>query len=138
MHDVDDWALHYAALQGDVAGVTTLLDQGVDPNAFDDMAFTPLHHAADKEHLQAVTVLLQRGADVNAHDESRIGDSPLGQVAGHCSLAMAQLLIDAGADPSIRGWMQLSALDRASERKRPEGRQVYDLLCKAAERFKRA
>jgi ankyrin repeat protein len=133
-----DWALHDAALQGDVARITALLDEGGDPNAFDDMAFTPLHHAADKEHLQVVTVLLRRGADVNAHDESRIGDNPIGQVAGHCSLAMAQLLVDAGADPTIRGWMQLSALDRASERKKPEGRQVYDLLCKAAARFKKA
>jgi ankyrin repeat protein len=138
MRNVDKWALHYAALKGDVAGLTALLDEGVDPNAFDDAAFTPLHHAAEKEHLQAVTVLLQRGADVNAHDESRIGDNPLGQVAGHCSLAMAKLLIDAGADPTIRGWMQLCALDRASERKKPEGRQVYDLLCKAAARLKKA
>src|SRR5689334_2494446 len=110
MHDLDDWALHSAALEGDVAEMTALLDQGADPNAFDDVAFTPLHHAADKEHLHAVTLLLQRGADVNAHDASRIGDSPLGHIAGHCSLAMAQLLIDAGADPTIRGWMQLSAL----------------------------
>jgi ankyrin repeat protein len=135
---MDDWALHYAALQGDIAKVTNLLDQGADPNAFDDTALTPLHLAADKEHLQVVTVLLKRGADVNAHDELRIGDNPLGQVAGHCSLAMAQLLIDAGADPTIRGWMQLSALDRASARKKPEGRQVYDLLCAAAARFKKA
>jgi ankyrin repeat protein len=135
---MDDWALHYSALKGDAVEVKALLDQGADPNAFDDIACTPLHHAADKEHLEVVSVLLQRGADINAHDESRIGDNPLGQVAGHCSLAMAQLLVDAGADPTIRGWMQLSALDRASERKKPEGRQVYDLLCKAATRFTKA
>ena len=127
--------LHDAANCGDDMAVKALLEQGGNPNAFDDMAFTPLHHAVQNGRFEIVALLLQAGADVNAHDEERIGDTPLGYVAGNCSLEMAQALVSGGADPTIRGWMQLSALDRAKERKREEGQRVYALLCKAASRF---
>ena len=44
---------------------------------------------------------------------------------------MAQLLVDSGADPTIPGWMQLSALDKAHGRKRGDGPTVYELLVAA-------
>jgi len=131
MNELND-DLHYAAAQGDTAAVRALLAEGHDPNAFDDLSFTPLHHAADKAHLEIIQLLLQAGADINSHDEARIGDTPLGHVAGKCSLAVAQSLVAAGADPKIRGWMQLCALDRARDRKKEEGLRVYELLCKAS------
>jgi ankyrin repeat protein len=127
--------LHYAAGQGDIQVVKTLLAEGRDPNAFDHISFTPLHHAANKAHLEVIQLLLQAGADVNAHDESRMGDTPLGYIAGNCSLAVAQALVAAGADPTIRGWMQLCALDRAKDRKKAEGRRVYELLGNASRKF---
>ncbi len=132
------WDLHYAALQGDASAVQALLDQGYDPNAFDDMAFTPLHHAANHEHLDVIRLLLRAGADVNARDVEHIGDSPLGQVAGTCSLAVAQALVTAGADPTVRGWMGLCALDRAEPRTDDEGRRVHELLRPAALKFRNA
>ena len=45
---------------------------------------------------------------------------------------MAELLVNAGANPTIPGWMQLTALDRARDRKKDEGKRVYELLVKAA------
>ena len=128
--------LHWAAERGDVAAVKALLAEGHDPNVFDDLSFTPLHYAARKEHLNIIRLLLEAGADVNAHDEAHIGDTPLGSIAGDCSLAVAQLLVGAGADPTVRGWMQLCALDRAKQRKREEGTKVYELLCNASRKFK--
>jgi ankyrin repeat protein len=74
------------------------------------------------------TLLLAHGADVNAHNEDDIGETPLGLVAASCSYEMAKILIDGGADPRIPGWMGNTALTRASERKRPEGRLVHELL----------
>ena len=134
-----DWdTLHNAAQRGDVVAVKAFLAKGSDIYAFDDISFTPLHHAAKEGHLELVTVLLESGADVNANEEAQIGNTPLGEIAGYCSLEMARRLIAAGADPTIRGWMQLSALDRAQERKKPEGRKVYELLIAAAKRFKRS
>ena len=79
--------------------------------------------------------LLSSGANVNAHDEEAIGETPLGDVAANCSYDVAEFLIWAGADPAIKGWMQITALDRASERKTEEGKRVYKLLMKAVEKF---
>ncbi|CAN5893948.1 hypothetical protein BH11VER1_BH11VER1_01600 [soil metagenome] len=123
--------LHFAASIGDIASVKSLLQQDCDLNAFDDVGFTPLHHAARAAQMEVIEVLLQAGADVNAHDESQIGNTPLGEIAGYCSYEIAKILVDNGADPMIKGWMQLSALDRAQDRKREEGKRVYDLLLKA-------
>jgi len=50
----------------------------------------------------------------------------LGEVAGYCSLDVAKVLVQHGANPRIAGWMGLSALDRAQERRREDG--VYDML----------
>ncbi len=69
---------------------------------------------------------------MNAHDERRIGETPLGNVAASCSYEMAKRLVDAGADPTIPGWMMLTALDRASTRKRPDGERVFKLLASVA------
>jgi hypothetical protein len=80
-------------------------------------------------------VLLEAGADVNAHEEARIGNTPLRNVAGECSLAVATLLVDAGADPRIPGWMQLTALRKAEDRKDEEGQRVYALLKTVSDRL---
>jgi hypothetical protein len=61
-----------------------------------------------------------------------IGNSPPGDVAESCSLRIARLLVEAGADPTIPGWMQLTALDRAADRKRGDGPHVYEPLRYAA------
>jgi hypothetical protein len=47
---------------------------------------------------------------------------------------MAKTLIDAGADPTIEGWMALTALDRSAERKGPESEKVHKLLVETAVR----
>ncbi len=130
-----DWTdLHYAALKGDVRAVTVLLAEGADPSAFEEFGSTPLHFAADNEHLEIVRLLLKAGASINAHDESCIGNTPLGEVAGRCSFALAEILVSSGADPTIPGWMQLTALDRAEERNDEEGRRVYQFLRSAVVR----
>lgn len=132
----DEWfdreQLHVAALDGDLVQVRALVAEGYDVNAFDELGKTPLHCAAEREHLDVVNFLLKNGADVNAHHEPSGGNTPLGDVAGGCSLEMARLLVDAGADPTIPGWMQLTALDRAQMRVRDDGPRVYALLKNAA------
>jgi hypothetical protein len=55
-----------------------------------------LHYAAERGDINIMHVLLDAGADVNAIDEPRIGNTPLRDVDDECSLAVAQLLVDAG------------------------------------------
>ena len=139
--DEDTWAeqfkreaLHFAASKGDLPRVKELLAEGYPINAFDDLSWTPLHHAAGGEHLAVVRHLIAAGSDVNAHEESRIGNTVLRHVAPSCSPELAKILLDAGADPTIPGWMHLTALDKCAERKRPEGLEVQRLLLEAARR----
>ena len=127
--------LHFAAQDGDTENVSQLLNDGYNPDLFDDIGKTPLHYAAAHGHIEVMKLLLDSGANVNAHDESRIGNTPLGDVAATCSLEVARILVDAGADPTIAGWMQLTALHKVQERKKPEGLQVRELLEEAAKRF---
>lgn len=127
--------LHFAAQDGDLEEVNRLLSLGYQPNEFDELGKTPLHYAAERGHLDVLQVLLTAGADVNAHDERLIGNTPLGEVAGNCSFEIAKILIDAGADPTIPGWMQLTALHKARERTKPEGMRICQLLEEAAARF---
>lgn len=125
--------LHFAADEGNLEKVIELIDEGYDVNLFDsDLSLTPLHYAVRGGFIEVSQYLLNNGANVNAHDEEKIGETPLGDVAATCSYEMAELLVRAGANPSIPGWMQITALHRAKDRKDQEGKKVYELLAKTA------
>lgn len=59
-----------------------------------------------------MNALLAVGADVKPM-MSVIGNTPLREVAANCSYEVAKILIEAGADPTIPGWMQITALHQA-------------------------
>jgi ankyrin repeat protein len=124
--------LHQAAADGNVAEIERLLQTEHRQliNVFDELSLTPLMRAAMGGHVEAVKLLLAAGADVNAHDNPRIGNTALNEVAGDGSFEMIELLLAAGADPTIRGWMNLNALDRARHRVRSPA--IYAMLEAAA------
>lgn len=137
--DIDDWIererLHDAAADGDLTKVKELVAKDYDVNAFNDgFGWTPLHCAVRGEHIDVAKYLLSVGADVNSHQEERIGETPLGEVAANCSFEIAELLVKAGANPTIPGWMGITALYSASKRKRVEGLLVYELLLETAQK----
>jgi len=131
-------ALHTAVSDGDLDKVRRLVGRGARLNKFDDLGKTPLHIAVQDERLDIAAYLIEAGANVNAHLPKVIGNTPLRDAAETCSLEMAKLLIDAGADPTIPGWMQLCALDKAANRKRGDGPAVYRLLVEATRQLPKA
>jgi len=129
---MDDWyereQLHFAAQDGNIDRVTELVDSGVDIDMFDDLERTALHYAVEIEHYQIAHYLIKSGANVNAQNKDKIGETPLSNVADKCSLKMAKFLVKHGAIVEAKGWMGLSAIDRAKNRKKIEGVQVYEYL----------
>ena len=134
-----DWSdnekLHLAVQDGDFFKVKGLIGQGWNINQFDDLGNTPLHYAVIDGNIAMAKYLLDCGANVNSHDESRIGNTPLGDVAENCTFMMANLLIEYGANPTIPGWMQLTPLHRAKTRKKEQGIRVYNLLLEESKKY---
>jgi ankyrin repeat protein len=132
--EADQTSLHAAVENNDLPMLELLLDAdgAVALNWFDYVDRTPLMVAAEENNLDFARRLVAAGADVNANNEERIGDTALHQVAANGSLEMARLLINAGADPTLPGWMWITPLYQASQRKKPEGRQIYELLERVA------
>ncbi len=82
--------------KGDVDGVRSLLDQGVNVNAKDSaLGCTALVYAAQWDKPDVVLLLLARGADINM-----IGDgyTPLTMAAFMGKTDIVRILIDKGAD----------------------------------------
>ncbi len=126
-----------AAKSGDMQEVEKWLAAKHRVNRFDSLGKTPLHYAVSGGHLAVVNRLIEAGANVNANDERVIGNTPLSDNIGEMSFDMAQRLIEAGADPTIRGWMQMSAIDSAAQRKDADARKILRLLKDAADKLPR-
>lgn len=142
-------SLHSAADKGNLEIVRLLLDAGGKSvlNTFDYISLTPLMRAVEQGRIAVARLLIAAGSDVNAIDKPRIGDTALHEItrkaSSKSSYEMIKLLVDAGADPTIRGWMWITALDEAQRRvekkKRPseEDRKILALLEQAAKKFPR-
>jgi hypothetical protein len=88
-------AIVEVAQQGDIDGVTELLNDGADVNAVVPGDGTPLLVAARRGHRTLVRLLLDRGADVNAAVPGD-GNALIGAASkGH--LDIATMLLDRGA-----------------------------------------
>jgi Ankyrin repeats (3 copies) len=126
-------ALHYACLYGDLQQVHSLCQQhGVDVAAVDERGCTPLHIAAERGHAACVKRLLDNAQHpfvtpckyvtartapaVNARDAR--GRTPLMLACAKSHAAVVELLVEAGADCTLRD---------------SRGKTTYDMLPRTAE-----
>ncbi len=109
-----------AAFNGKVASVKWLLEKGEDPHfAFADTGENALHYTISKrsemeERAEIVRALVAAGADVNKttipgkptlcfmRDAFLKGETPLHRAAAYGSTAIIKMLLDAGADPTMK------------------------------------
>lgn len=93
------FALHKAALRGNTAIVTLLLDRGADLTLKNKDLWTPLACAASSS-VDCVKLLLDRGAVLNPDPLPRLGLNigPLHTAALFNKVEIARLLLDRGAD----------------------------------------
>ncbi|XP_020154995.1 uncharacterized protein [Aegilops tauschii subsp. strangulata] len=88
-------ALAAAALDGKMAVVRYLLDNGADPNKKDDAGSVPLHCAAKFGHHEAARLLLSRGASV---DIAYFHGTPLHIAAYYGKASVMKVLLEHHAD----------------------------------------
>ncbi|XP_057441301.1 integrin-linked protein kinase 1 [Lotus japonicus] len=91
--------LMYLANEGDLEGITELLDAGSDVNFRDIDGRTALHVAACHRRTDVVDLLLQRGADVDTQD--RWGSTPLADALYYKNHDVVKLLEKHGAEPPM-------------------------------------
>ncbi|VAI07724.1 unnamed protein product [Triticum turgidum subsp. durum] len=91
-------ALAAAALDGKMAVVRYLLDNGADPNKKDDAGSVPLHCAAKFGHHEAARLLLSRGASV---DIAYFHGTPLHIAAYYGKASVMKVLLEHHADVII-------------------------------------
>lgn len=134
-------SVHSAAENGNREIMELLLSAGGKSvlNKFDYSYRTPLMWAAEKGELEVVRMLIDAGADVNAFDEIHAGTNALLEaVKRGGSYEMVALLVNAGADPTIPGFMGITALSEArrcvkfSTPSKEEALKVFALLEEAA------
>ena len=103
-------ALHRAIMSGRMRLIGAMLDRGVDPNALDEAGRTPLHIAA------SVRTRIERDFDSVA--------TPVAMLAKNFTTPLIQLLLDRGADPSIRDRDGRTPLDVMNRDAPAEARQL--------------
>ncbi|WP_434384520.1 ankyrin repeat domain-containing protein [Melittangium boletus] len=96
-------AIHALAHGGELAVLLALLEHGADVNAWDsERDRTPLLEAVCENQTAAVELLLKAGAEPNVRSSE--GDTPLRACAEVGNVAMATLLLDAGATRTLNDW----------------------------------
>ena len=116
----DESALMLAALAGmrDVCARLIALDADVNKTGW-----TPLHYAATGGHDAVIRLLLEHYAYIDA--ESPNQTTPLMMAAMYGSATSVKLLLEAGADATLRNEAGLSALDFAQRGQRQD---AYELI----------
>ncbi|HKQ18271.1 MAG TPA: ankyrin repeat domain-containing protein [Candidatus Eisenbacteria bacterium] len=88
-----------------------LLEHGADASITDDQGRTLLHKAAEYGHVEVMRALLKHGFDVNV--QARPG-TPLHSAAFRREVLAAKFLLDHGANPNARGFLEWAPLHVAS------------------------
>jgi uncharacterized protein len=115
----DESPLMLAALKGYVDICEKLIDRDADVNK---PGWAPLHYAATGGHDAVVLLLLENAAYIDAASPN--GSTPLMMAAHYGTASAVRVLLDAGADVSVKNDLGLTALDFAMRGQRPESAAI--------------
>jgi len=101
-------ALMFAALNNDLPLVKALIDKDAEVNK---QGWTPLHYAATSSADDIIKLLLDESAYVDAASPN--GTTPLMMAARAGSVSTVNVLLDGGADPTLKNQLGISAADFA-------------------------
>lgn len=115
----DESPLMLAALHGLLAECQGLIEKGADVNK---PGWAPLHYAATNGHLAVMQLLIEENAYLDA--ESPNGSTPLMMAAHYGTPSAVKLLLESGADPTLKNSLGLSAIDFAHQANRLESAAI--------------
>ena len=114
----DESPLMIAAIKGNLAAVKSLIARDADVNK---PGWAPLHYAASAgspRHTEIIALLLEHHAFIDATSPN--GTTPLMMASHYGSADAVQLLLNEGADPTMRNQLGLTAADFALRAGRTE------------------
>ena len=114
----DESPLMIAAIKGNVDAVKALIAREADVNK---TGWAPLHYAASAgspQHAVIISLLLENHAYIDATSPN--GTTPLMMAAHYGSIEAVQLLLEEGADPTLKNQLGLTAADFALRVSRTE------------------
>lgn len=120
--EVRAWEVDYR-----LRNTRALIDSGADVNAVDDEGMTPLHAAAAADSAEVVRLLLDSGAAVDPQNIR--GETPLRAAvqSAWSDPDSFQLLLNAGANPTIESDNGTSALDFVRDYGKPEAKAIFNV-----------
>lgn len=111
----DESPLMLAALKGNLDLARKLIARGADVNK---TGWAPLHYAATAGNVSMIQLLLDENAYIDAESPNK--STPLMMAAYYGSIASVKALLEAGADPTLRNELGLSAVEFAQRANRPD------------------
>jgi ankyrin repeat protein len=77
---------------------------------FDELGLTPLAAAVLNDSLKAARLLVDARSPLNLRDEEELGDPALTHAVRNHNVEMVKLLLKAGADPLVPGYLHHTPL----------------------------
>jgi ankyrin repeat protein len=115
----DESPLMVASLKGYKDIARKLIARDADVNK---TGWTPLHYAATGGQVEMILLLLDENAYIDAESPNK--STPLMMAAMYGSTPAVRALLEAGADPTLRNELRLSAVDFAQRANRPDAAQA--------------
>lgn len=121
----DESPLMIASMKGHAELVKLLIAKDADVNK---TGWTPLHYAASGAKKNIIEILLENSAYIDA--ESPNGSTPLMLAAMYGNADCVRLLLESGADPTLKNHLGLNAADFAKRVSRDDSLALIDMAVK--------
>jgi uncharacterized protein len=118
--------LMMAVFKGQTELAIQMIDKGADVN---QPGWTPLHYAATAGNVQLIKILLDKFAYIDAESPNKT--TPLMMAAHYGTPGAVKLLLEEGADVSLKNDLGLTAIDFAQQAKKQDSVDVISAFIRA-------